>query len=63
MTHYVFIVRHVPDWLPGTSFKQKAAKWRKTVEQLRDEPYETIKSQIVGDFLEPGCSDELTSTV
>jgi len=40
------ILRYIPDWFPGATFKKTAKAWRKTVEQLRDEPYNNVKDQV-----------------
>ncbi|CAE6414843.1 unnamed protein product [Rhizoctonia solani] len=32
-------LRHLPDWFPGTAWKQEATKWRKEKESLIDEIY------------------------
>ncbi|PCH42021.1 cytochrome P450 [Wolfiporia cocos MD-104 SS10] len=36
-------VRYIPDWVPGAGFKRKARNWRKTVEWLKNVPYDTVK--------------------
>ncbi|THU87849.1 hypothetical protein K435DRAFT_866836 [Dendrothele bispora CBS 962.96] len=41
------LLKYVPDWLPGVSFKKKAAAWAPTVSNLRDGPWEKFKSSII----------------
>jgi hypothetical protein len=40
-------VQYIPDWFPGAKFKRTAKEWRKTAEQLKHEPYNNIKDQVV----------------
>lgn len=40
-------LQHLPDFLPGTSFKRKAAKWRPQLEAFVDKPYEYVKNAMV----------------
>ncbi|KAL5501294.1 hypothetical protein ACEPAH_8554 [Sanghuangporus vaninii] len=39
-------LRYLPDWVPGTGFKRTAARWRKTVTELIEKPYEFVKQQM-----------------
>ncbi|KAF8626581.1 hypothetical protein AX15_004794 [Amanita polypyramis BW_CC] len=36
----------VPEWLPGTGFKQTAKAWRRTLYNMVDGPYQLVKNQI-----------------
>ena len=36
----------MPDWVPGTGFKRTAARWRKTVTELIEKPFEFVKQQM-----------------
>ena len=40
-------LQHLPDFLPGMSFKRKAAKWRPQLEAFVDKPYEYVKNAMV----------------
>ncbi|KAL4249483.1 cytochrome P450 family protein [Abortiporus biennis] len=40
------ILRHVPSWFPGASFKRKAAEWNRTINEMADMPHEFTKSQM-----------------
>ncbi|CAE7210631.1 unnamed protein product [Rhizoctonia solani] len=39
LVNLVPALRHLPDWFPGTGWKQEASKWRKEKETLIDELY------------------------
>ena len=41
------LVKHVPEWFPGTGFKKKAREWRKLSEAMINEPYEMVKEKVV----------------
>ena len=44
------IVRFVPDWLPGAAWKRKVPKYRKTLLDTVNLPYDWVKQQIVRSF-------------
>ncbi|KAH9853884.1 cytochrome P450 [Lenzites betulinus] len=37
---------HVPAWFPGAGFKKIAAEWRKTLDEMCDQPYDFVKQQV-----------------
>ncbi|KAM0260067.1 hypothetical protein ACHAQJ_002991 [Trichoderma viride] len=39
-------LRHLPDWFPGTQFKQTARKWKSTNEAVVSSPYNFVKKQM-----------------
>ena len=43
-------VRYLPDWLPGTGFKQTARAWRQTLYDMVDRPYNLVRKQMVRQF-------------
>ncbi|KAK1454817.1 cytochrome P450 [Colletotrichum melonis] len=43
---FPFPVRYLPDWVPGTGFKQLAKEWRAQMEETRDKPYAFVQHQI-----------------
>ncbi|KAF8727211.1 hypothetical protein AX14_007483 [Amanita brunnescens Koide BX004] len=44
-------LQHLPHFLPGMSFKRKAAKWRAQLEEFVDKPYEYVKNAMKsGDY-------------
>ncbi|KIJ28827.1 hypothetical protein M422DRAFT_37205 [Sphaerobolus stellatus SS14] len=46
-------LKHLPDWLPGMAFKEKARKWYKFTRAMRDLPYQYTKAE-----MEAGKADE-----
>ncbi|KAJ7488421.1 cytochrome P450 [Mycena latifolia] len=51
-------VRHIPDWT-GVRFKRDAKRFRKTVETLRDRPYNDIKAQVSQGTARPSLTASL----
>lgn len=52
MAKFVFLctfpqVRYVPDWVPGATFKVKAAQWRESNMQLVNVPFDMVREQMV----------------
>jgi hypothetical protein len=45
------ILKHVPKWFPGASFRRKAEQWRKGARAMVDLPFAAAKTQIVREFL------------
>ncbi|KAM3514478.1 hypothetical protein MY11210_001922 [Beauveria gryllotalpidicola] len=39
-------LKHLPDWLPGMSFKKKAREWRQTWEDVAIMPYAFVREQM-----------------
>ena len=42
-----FLVKHVPEWMPGAGFKKKAKEWRKLSQAMINVPYEMVKEKFV----------------
>ncbi|KAG1788575.1 cytochrome P450 [Suillus plorans] len=40
------LLKHLPLWFPGTSFKRNAQIWKAKMEEFVDRPYEFVKSEI-----------------
>lgn len=48
LTEVLFaLVKYVPDWVPGTGWKSVVKERRRTLDRLRDYPYEVVKQQLV----------------
>ena len=47
LSHTILQVRYVPDWMPGASFKVKAAQWRDFNMQLLNIPFDMVREQMV----------------
>ncbi|GJD03177.1 cytochrome P450 [Colletotrichum higginsianum] len=39
-------LRYLPDWVPGTGFKQIAKQWKVQMEETRDKPYAFVEHQM-----------------
>ncbi|KIJ33701.1 hypothetical protein M422DRAFT_264318 [Sphaerobolus stellatus SS14] len=46
-------MKHIPDWLPGTSFKRLARQWCQNATAMNDLPYEYAKAQVATGTHEP----------
>lgn len=42
------ILKFVPSWMPGASFKRKAEAWKQYADQTREEPFRVLKTDMVG---------------
>ena len=47
MHSIILSVQYLPDWLPGTGFKQVALKYRKSLDLVADTPLAFTKAQMV----------------
>jgi hypothetical protein len=47
LSHTTPQVRYVPDWMPGATFKVKAAEWRDVHMQLLNVPFNMVREQMV----------------
>lgn len=43
----LLLVKHVPIWFPGASFKRKAREWRKLSRMLIELPFQEVKRKMV----------------
>ena len=39
-------MKQLPDWVPGTGFKQQAREWGAALNEVADRPYEFVKHQM-----------------
>ncbi|KAH8113547.1 cytochrome P450 [Phellopilus nigrolimitatus] len=53
------ILRHVPDWVPGTGFKRTALRWKRTVDELAEKPHEFVKQQMAAGTAIPSYTSAL----
>ncbi|KEP46961.1 cytochrome P450 family protein [Rhizoctonia solani 123E] len=53
------ILSYVPDWFPGTSWKDTARKWREQKNRAVDAPYEWTKQQVAAGNFEPSVLSAL----
>jgi len=47
LVDYLPFLKHIPNWMPGASFKRQAAYWAKANEDLREKPFLHVKDQLV----------------
>lgn len=41
------LVKHVPSWFPGATFKRQAAEWRKATTAMVEVPFKAVRSAMV----------------
>lgn len=46
MVNMIPALANLPDWLPGTGFKQTAKKWNNDLAQTVEQPYKFVKDQV-----------------
>lgn len=42
-----YLVRYVPSWFPGASWKRNVAVWAEDVRRLKDNPISMVKKELV----------------
>lgn len=40
------LVRHIPDWAPGATFKKTAKAWKKNLRAMVDLPYDFVEKEL-----------------
>lgn len=45
------LVNYVPEWFPGTKWKQTGKAWKKDLNTMADEPHDFVKKQMVSFLL------------
>lgn len=53
------VVRHVPDWVPGTNWKRTAKQWRSEFDDVVEKPYAFVKDQKAQGKNEPSFLSQL----
>jgi hypothetical protein len=44
---HVLLVKHVPDWFPGTGFKRRARHGKKLSTEMVNAPFDMVKQDLV----------------
>nr|BAL05113.1 cytochrome P450 [Phanerodontia chrysosporium] len=57
------ILKYVPTWFPGASFKRQAAEWKKLVDALYEQPYQEFKATVKEGIAKPCFAATLLSSV
>lgn len=60
----ISIMKYIPHWIPGATFKKQAKMWREYVDRMRNLPFDALlKSMVCPSRFEPddSCSLVLTS--
>jgi len=47
LVDFIPILKYVPSWFPGASFKRKAAHWRKINDDLTEIPFKHVENLMV----------------
>ncbi|THU98377.1 cytochrome P450 [Dendrothele bispora CBS 962.96] len=50
---YLPILKYVPDWFPGASFKTKAKVWKRYALEMVEKPYREVKDQMADGSVNP----------
>jgi hypothetical protein len=51
LVDYIPILKYVPSWIPGVSFKRKAREWRILASERIERPFKTVKENMVSETL------------
>ncbi|KAI8996249.1 cytochrome P450 [Trametes punicea] len=46
LVDYVPILKHIPSWFPGATFKRQAAEWRKATTAMVEVPYKAVRKAL-----------------
>lgn len=52
-------MKQLPDWVPGTGFKQKAREWGAGLREVADRPFAFVKHQMAKGQHEPSFVSQL----
>lgn len=47
LVDYIPILKYVPSWMPGASFKRNARKWRRLSREMLESQFEIVKQKMV----------------
>jgi hypothetical protein len=47
LVDYIPVLKYVPLWMPGASFKRQAREWRCLSREMLDSPFMTVKQNMV----------------
>jgi hypothetical protein len=47
LVDYIPMLKHVPSWMPGASFKRKAREWRRLSHEMLESQFEIVKQKMV----------------
>jgi hypothetical protein len=53
------LVKHIPDWVPGTGFKRIAREWRGSLIESTERPYAFVKHQMANGVHEESFLSQL----
>ncbi|KAG7097901.1 hypothetical protein E1B28_005213 [Marasmius oreades] len=53
LVDYLPILKYLPSWFPGASFKLKGREWGKDADRMLNEPFDIVKEQIVNGSNKP----------
>ncbi|GAB1312809.1 O-methylsterigmatocystin oxidoreductase [Madurella fahalii] len=55
-------LRYLPDWVPGTGFKQTARQWKKDCDEVMDVPADFVVQQMARNAAKPSYIERLLSS-
>jgi hypothetical protein len=47
LVDYIPVLKYVPSWMPGASFKRKACGWRHLSREMLESQFKTVKQKMV----------------
>ncbi|KAK7052824.1 hypothetical protein VNI00_004143 [Paramarasmius palmivorus] len=50
---YLPVLKYIPSWFPGASFKRKAREWAKDVDEMLNMPFDIVKSNLTKGIVRP----------
>jgi len=46
LVDYLPLLKYMPSWMPGATFKREAREWRKSTRKMVNLPYEMVKERM-----------------
>ena len=50
LVDYIPMLKYVPSWMPGASFKRKAREWRRLTREMLESQFRIVKQNMVSGF-------------
>ncbi|TFY71482.1 hypothetical protein EVG20_g1513 [Dentipellis fragilis] len=53
LVDYIPLLKYIPAWMPGATFKQQAREWRKSTQAMINRPFEEVQQRIANGTARP----------
>ncbi|KAI0758757.1 cytochrome P450 [Fomes fomentarius] len=63
LVDYIPILKHVPSYFPGATFKRQAAEWKKSTDAMVERPFKAVRKAMLEGNAEPSMISTLLNEV